>query len=472
MRGESEFYIRENTGMKKGWSRRLAAVILMLACVVTGCNTAGKQEKNGETAAVEDLGTAEENTAETGSNAETNTDTNIDTGENLTADTIKIGAIYALSGNNAVIGTNILRGLDFAAEEINRNGGIDGHPVEIVRGDTRGDAGVAQDVAKQLIVREGVQAVIGCHQSTLTEVVSRICEEYHVPIITAISTVDSISCNQYEYFFRMCPVSSVYLKDMFLYLQAQKEQTGKEVKTIAVFADNSLIGQESIRCARLYAPQFGMEIIEEVQYEQGTADLSEEIAQLKKADADAVVAESYAYDASLLMETMKEQDYEQPILIAKANGFADPSFLSEAGESAEGVATVVEWNPDMTKGHEVNQRFKKIFGIDMNGHSAEAYTAVWVLKTAMEQAKSTNGEAVKDALKTLDIRESFPGGEEIILPYDRICFENHEIEGTWHYHDNISASVAIAQIQDGEYKTVWPFEYAKEKIQYPARYSR
>ena len=121
----------------------------------------------------------------------------------------------------------------------------------------------------------------------------------------------------------------------------------------------------------------------------------------------------------------------------------------------------------MTKGHEVNQRFKKIFGIDMNGHSAEAYTSVWVLKTAMEQAGNTNGEAVKNALKALDIRESFPDGGEIILPYDRICFE-----GTWHYNDNISASVAIAQIQNGEYKTVWPFEYAKEKIQYPARYSR
>ena len=37
----------------------------------------------------------------------------------LDADPIRIGAIYALSGNNAAIGTNILRGIDFAAEEIN-----------------------------------------------------------------------------------------------------------------------------------------------------------------------------------------------------------------------------------------------------------------------------------------------------------------------------------------------------------------
>lgn len=448
--------------MKKGWRMRLTAVFLAFVCVMSGCSMAGNKGEKLETSGAEVSRTEGKTMAETKENA----------GEDLSQETVKIGAIYALSGNNAVIGTNILRGLDFAAEEINRSGGINGHPVEIIRGDTRGDEGVAQDVAKQLIVREGVRAVIGCHQSTLTEAVSKVCEEYHIPMITAISTVDSISCNQYEYFFRMCPVSSVYLKDMFLYLKDQKEQTGKEVKTIAVFADNSLIGQEAIRCARLYAPEFGMEIIEEVQYDQGTADLSSEIAQLKEAAADAVVAESYAYDASLLMKTMKEQDYTPPILIAKANGFADPSFISESGESAEGVATVVEWNPDMTKGHEENQRFKKIFGIDMNGHSAEAYTAVWVLKTAMEQAESMLGEEVKNALKALDIQGSFPGGGQIILPYDRICFEDHEIEGIRHYNDNISASVAIAQIQNGEYKTVWPFAYAKEKIQYPARYSR
>ncbi|MDD3252795.1 MAG: ABC transporter substrate-binding protein [Lachnospiraceae bacterium] len=385
----------------------------------------------------------------------------------LTGEPIRIGAIYALSGNNAAIGTNILRGIDFAAEDINQAGGVGGRPIEIIRGDTQGDAEVARAEAKRLITHEKVQAIVGCHQSTLTEIVSNVCEEYKIPMITAISTVDSISTHNNDYFFRLCPMNSLYLEDMFLYMKEQKEQTGKAVRTIAVFADNSMIGQEAIRCARIYAPRYGMEIVKEIQYRQGVADLTKEILELKEADADVVLAESYVADASLLMKTMKEQNYQPPMLIAKANGFADPSFIPATKGMSEGVTSVVEWNPDMTKGQEVNRRFKEIFGVDMNGHSAEAYTAIWTFKTAFEQARTDDGEAVKDALAAIDIRDAFPGGPEIILPYGRIKFEDYEFDGVRHYNNNIYASVAIAQIQDGEYRTVWPFEYSNQKIVYP-----
>lgn len=386
----------------------------------------------------------------------------------LAGEPIRIGAIYSLSGNNAAIGTNILRGIDFAAEEINQAGGIHGRPVEIIHGDTQGNIEVAATVAKQLITEENIHAIVGCHQSTLTEAVAGVCEEYKIPMITAISTVDHISAYKNEYLFRLCPMNSLYLENMFMYLQEQEEKTGKKVKTIAVFADNSMIGEEAIRCAEIYAPQYGMEIVKEVRYRQGAAELTAEIAELKDADADAVLAESYVSDAILLMETMKEADYCPPILIAKANGFADPSFIPAVKEMSDGLTSVVEWNSDMKKGQEINQRFREIFGVDMNGHSAEAYTAVWTLKTAFEQAGIDDGTAVKDTLKEIDIQEQFPGGSQIILPYDRIRFEDYEKDGVTYYNNNIYASVAIAQIQNGEYKTVWPFEYADHEIQYPA----
>ncbi len=432
------------------------AVSLTAGC--TGAGRGGASATGAQTAGMVSARAAgEENTGmESGGGAE------------LTGEPIRIGVIYALSGNNAAIGTNILRGIDFAVEDINGAGGVGGRPIEIIRGDTQGDADVARSEAERLITREKVHAIVGCHQSTLTEIVARVCETHKIPMITAISTVDSISTHHNEYFFRLCPMNSLYLENMFMYMKEQAEQTGREVKTIAVFADNSMIGQEAIRCARIYAPQYGMEIIKEIQYGQGAADLTGEILELKAAGADAVLAESYVSDASLLMETMQEQNYQPPILIAKANGFADPSFIPATRGISEGVTSVVEWNPDMTKGQDINKRFKEIFHVDMNGHSAEAYTAVWTFKTAFEQAGTDDGEAVKDALAAIDIRGAFPDGPDIILPYDRIKFENHEFDGIWHYNNNIYASVAIAQIQDGEYKTVWPFEYSNQKIAYPA----
>ena len=49
-----------------------------------------------------------------------------------------------------------------------------------------------------------------------------------------------------------------------------------------------------------------------------------------------------------------------------------------------------------------------------------------------------------------------------------IKFENYDLAGEPHYRDNTSASVAIAQVQDGEWKTVWPFSFTDTQILYPA----
>lgn len=389
---------------------------------------------------------------------------------NSTSDTIKIGAMYALSGDKAAIGNNILRGIDFAVEVINAAGGVNGKMIEIVRGDTQGDAKIAGSLAERLITQDHVNAIVGCHQSTLTDIVAQVCEGYQIPMITDISTVDNLTTNGYEFFFRMCPMNSLYVENMFMYLRDQAKQTGKEVKTISIFADNSNIGQEIIRCAKIYAPKYGMEIVATVEYQGGAADLTSEVLALKEAAADAVICESYIADATLLAKTLQEQNYQPPILVAKANGFTDPSFLQNTQGISNGVASVVEWNPDLTKGQELNARFKEVYKVDMNGHSAESFTAILLFKTAFEIAGSTDGVAVRDALLNIDIQGSFPNGPEIILPYDRIRFENNIFDGVQHYHNNVYASVAIAQVQDGQYKTVWPLEFAGEKIMYPAEY--
>ncbi len=45
-----------------------------------------------------------------------------------------------------------------------------------------------------------------------------------------------------DYFFRLCPLNSVYVEDMLKYLKDSSEQTGEEIKTIAIFTDRAAIG--------------------------------------------------------------------------------------------------------------------------------------------------------------------------------------------------------------------------------------
>ena len=253
-----------------------------------------------------------------------------------------------------------------------------------------------------------------------------------------------------------------------MYLRDSKDQTGEEIKTVAIFTDRAAIGQELIRCVELFKDEYGLELVATVDYTSNATDLSAQVLALKQADPDAILCDSYIGDATLFIQTLKEQNYSPKMIVAKANGFTDPSFITNLGSIANGVASVVEFNPDLTNGVEINEEFKAEFGVDMNGHSAESYTVVWLFKTAIEAAGSTDGEAVKEALANLHIQGEFPGGRKIVLPYDEIKFENYDLAGEAHYRDNTSASVAIAQIQDGQWKTVWPFDFSDTKIAYPA----
>ncbi|MBR2765969.1 MAG: ABC transporter substrate-binding protein [Blautia sp.] len=384
---------------------------------------------------------------------------------------IRIGTIYAMSGGNAAIGENILRGIDFAVEEINAQGGVNGRMLEVVRGDHAGDPAQGKSEAERLITQEHVDVMMGCHMSTVTEVVAQVCTQYGVPMITAISTLDRLSDADHEamdYFFRLCPLNSVYVEDMLKYLKDAGEQTGEEIKTIAIFTDRAAIGQELIRCVELYKDEYGFELVDTIDYSSNATDLSAQVLALKQADPDAILCDSYIGDATLFVQTLKAQNYIPKMIVAKANGFTDPAFLTNLGSAANGVASVVEFNPDLINGEEINAEFSEKYGVNMNGHSAESYTVVWIFKTAIEAAGSTDGEAVRDAIAALDIEGEFPGGRKIILPYDKIKFENYDLAGEPHFRDNTSASVAIAQVQDGEWKTVWPFDFTENQILYPA----
>jgi len=388
------------------------------------------------------------------------------------SDTIKIGTIYAMSGDKAAIGENILRGIDFAVDEINKAGGVNGRKLEVVRGDHAGDAKTGKSEAERLITQEKVDVMMGCHMSTVTEVVAQVCQQYSIPMITAISTLDKLSDAEhkdYDYFFRLCPLNSVYVEDMLKYLKDSEKQTGEPIKTVAIFTDKAAIGQELIRCVNLFADKYGIEVLGEVDYSGGAADLSAQVLSLKQMNPDAILCDSYVSDATLFINTLKEQNYQPKMIVAKANGFTDPSFISTLGSAANGVASVVEFNNDLTNGKEINEEFKSVYKVDMNGHSAESYTVVWLFKAAIEKAGSTKGEDVKKALADLVIDSKFEGGRNIVLPYAKIDFEaEYDLAGEKHYRDNTSASVAIAQIQGGEWKTVWPFDFASSKIEFPA----
>lgn len=344
---------------------------------------------------------------------------------------ILIGALYPMTGALADSGQNMKDGIDLAVEEINAAGGISGRPIQIVYGDTQG----------------------------------------------ANATSDSLTSHGYEYFFRLAPTNMMFIRDMEQYLldlSAKDPADDIDVKSVAVCADNTELGQQTATWAKYFAEENGLEFKGEVLYSQGAADLTSEVLQLKSLNPDALIVDNYVSDAILLTKTMNEQGYKPNIMIAKANGYTESSYLPSVGGLANGILTATEFLPG-DKGTKVSDAFKAKYGVDMNGHSAEAYTVVWIFRTALQNladaGKEITSEALKDELSTLEIKDAFPGGEEIILPYDTIKFSESEFNGIPYKNTNMDGKLTIAQFQDGSLVTVWPFDIAKHDTIYPAPFN-
>jgi branched-chain amino acid transport system substrate-binding protein len=377
--------------------------------------------------------------------------------------TIKIGAVYPLSGALASTGQNIKRGIDMAVEDINAKGGVLGKKLEIIYGDTQGDPKLGMSEAERLITQQNVPMLLGAYQSGVTEVVSQVAEKNRTPLLTAISTADVLTTRGYKYFFRLAPTNMMYLRDMVQYVVSCNKKFGLNNKTAGIIADNTLLGQETAKWGKYWAQQKNINVVKEILYTRDAADLTSEVLTLKALNPDVLIIDPYVSDAILLIKTMHEQGFKPKIIIAKASGIIDPNFLPNVKQQGEGITTAVEWNKGMTKGKMINAAFEKKYGITMNGHSAEAYMAVWIIKTAIEKAGAPDRDKIREAMAKLKIVKKFPNGPEIMLPYDTIAFQDIEMAGVKHTNQNPYATLGIAQIKNGEYKTVWPFAVAEMK---------
>jgi branched-chain amino acid transport system substrate-binding protein len=91
----------------------------------------------------------------------------------------------------------------------------------------------------------------------------------------------------------------------------------------------------------------------------------------------------------------------------------------------------------------------------MDENSARDFTAALTLFQAIDEAGSTEPEAIRDALEGLEV-----GADETIMPWGGITFDDSG--------QNELARGVILQYLDGGYKLIWPFDTATAELTWPA----
>jgi len=384
---------------------------------------------------------------------------------------IKIGAVYPLTGNIASTGLDCKRGAELAADIVNgkydlnlplaKGEGVPnlgGAKIELVFADTKGDPRNGMSETERLISQEKVVAIIGAYQSAVTKTASQETERLKVPYVCSDSSSPTLTERGFQHFFRVSPHDGLFAKDQFQFLKDLEKKTGQKVSTIALLYENTEFGSNVGKAATQYAKEFGYKVVADISYAANATDVTSEVGNLIKAKPDVLMHASYITDAILFTKTFKEMNFAPKGIMTFA-GYIEPAYLPAVKSDGNYIIIRSTFALDLAKGKplvaQVNELFKKKYGLDMSENAARSFAAPFVLADAFNRAKSTKSDDVVKAL----LQTNIPG-DQMIYPWKGIKFDPKS-------HQNIYARGTLVQVLDEKYATVWPFDAAAKEVVWP-----
>ena len=386
------------------------------------------------------------------------------------ADDIVVGAIYPLTGNAAQIGADARNAIDTMLEIVNgahdplpmlmgKGGGLDklgGAHIRVVYADHQNDPQKARAEAERLITQEHVVALIGSYTSATAATISQVAERYEVPYLSMDNSSPSLNKRGLKWFFRTSPHDEMFTQAMFDFFKEVGTKTGRPVKSVALFYEDSIFGSDSSMVQRNLAKAAGINVAADIKYRANSPSLSAEAQRLKAADADVLMPSSYTSDAILLMRSLQELGYAPHAVMAQAAGFQEQSFLTGAGPLAEGVFSRSSFAGDAVKSRPaiapVTALYRAKSGKDLNDNTSRQVVAVQVLADAINRAGSAKPDDIRKALMSTNVP-----GDQTIMPWKGVRFDETG--------QNVDATPVIQQVVSGAYRTVYPADVA---VQEPA----
>jgi branched-chain amino acid transport system substrate-binding protein len=385
---------------------------------------------------------------------------------------VVIGILYPFSGASAQMGVDAQKAYETVLEVINKKydfdlplakdeglPGLGGAKIRLVYADHQGDPQKGRAEAERLITQEKVCAIVGTYQSAVAVTVSQTCERYQIPFVSADNSSPSLHTRGLKFFFRAAPHDEMFSKAMFDFFDAMKKK-GTKIETLALFHEDTIFGTDSANAQTKLAKERGYKIVADIKYRANSPSLSAEVQQLKAANADVLMPSSYTTDGILLIKTMAELGYKPSAIVAQAAGFSEKALYDAVGDKLDGVITRGSFSLDLAAKRpmvgKINAMFKEKSGKDLNDNTSREFMALLVIADAINRAKSTDGEKIREALTATDIP-----AEQTIMPWKRVKFDD--------MGQNNDADPVLLQYVGGKFVTVFPTQAAVAEAVWPMK---
>ena len=345
----------------------------------------------------------------------------------------KIGTLQPLTGVAAAGGKTALVGIQMAADRINKLGGINGRPVDLIVGDDQSKPDIGRRAVEKLVVEDNIDAHVGGFLSNICLACMPVWQDHQLVNMIGVcldTTLTTSKCNRYTFrTFDYAPAQAVAFAPFLV------EKLGK--KWHIIFADYAW-GQSTRDAYAEEIKKQGGEVVGTTGIPLGTADTTPFISKIN-GDFDGLFGISFATDGVTLANQLYDLGLTKKYKWAGDGAIAESTNLPALGNKIEGFVGINRYLPvfDSPLDTSANHKFfddavARLKKIDPSGPLPDRYTqsnyeALNALKIGIEksgfQGRDDTPKLIA-ALEGLEMKEGddFPQGDKTLRKEDHQAF--------------------------------------------------
>lgn len=303
-----------------------------------------------------------------------------------------IAAIFCLTGQGANSNRSSVLGTRLAVNEINTNGGLLGHNLNLILLDNMSTP-IGASLAANEAIKAGVIGIIGAQWSSQSIAIANVAQKNKVPMISNFSTYPELT-KIGNYIFRVCFTDNFQGEVMAGFARRKLHAA-----TALIFVD--LTSDYSLKLSDIFKNNFtklGGKVAGEIEYKAKNENYQKLVARAKATKTDVIFLSGHEESGTIAREL---QSAGVKGVLLGGDGWADESFFENGGRQLKRGYFCTHWskNSDRKETRDFVAKYKQLDDFGMG--AALAYDAVMVLAQATRAAKTTDGPTIAQALSKM-----------------------------------------------------------------------
>jgi branched-chain amino acid transport system substrate-binding protein len=314
---------------------------------------------------------------------------------------IKIGSFLSVTGGASFLGDPEKKTLELEVAALNKAGGINGRPLELVVYDDTGAADKAASFVKRLIDSDQVDVLVGGSTTATTMAAVPLAEKAGIPFVSLAGAVVIVEPVK-KWVFKTPHTDRLAAEKIFADMQK------RGLTKIGLISEDAGFGKSGHEQSLLVAKTFGITIVADEVYSAKDPDTTVQLTKIRTTPGVAALF-NFGFGQGPAVVTRNVRQLGVSLPFYQSHGVASKDFIKLVGEAGEGIRlpapslAVAEHLPAGDPQKPVVTAFAKAYSdaykAEASTFAGYAYDGLHLVAEALARAGGTDKAKLRDEIE-------------------------------------------------------------------------